>query len=31
MMKNQELVWFERQFGVGLPLVVGELDLIGTV
>lgn len=22
MMKDQELVWFERQFGVGLALVV---------
>jgi hypothetical protein len=31
MMKDQELVWFERQFRVGFPLVVGEFDLIGAV
>jgi len=31
MMKDQELIFFERQFGVGLPLVVGEFDLIGAV
>lgn len=31
MMKDQELVWFERQFGVGLAIVVGEFDLIGAV
>ena len=31
MMKDEELIWFEHQFGVGLPLVVGEFDLVGTI
>lgn len=28
VMEHEQLVQFERQFGVGLALIVGELDLV---
>jgi hypothetical protein len=31
MMQDEELVRFERQFRVGLSLVVRELDLVGAL
>jgi len=31
MVKGQELVWFQREFCVGLPLVVGKLHFVRAV